>query len=175
MSAQQVMYDYFRKLEGKLLDEFNFTRAGHEESIGKDAAGIVAQGIIDRSVNDQGGAAGAWLPNDPDYTAEKARKYGVELIGFRTGQMISLPSLLGNVDVEPDTVTIRYGTGQPPREAMSSSYISKGDQAVTDTQKAGYFTEKKGPFFEWDEPIARAVREHMADELVRFIGELNSR
>ena len=69
MDTSQIIDAYFDRLE-KLLETFDFTRAGHEESMGKDAAGIVAQGIIDRSANDQGGAAASWPPNHPDYTAD---------------------------------------------------------------------------------------------------------
>jgi hypothetical protein len=174
MDASQAITEYFERLE-KLLGTFNFTRQGHEESIGKDAAGIVAQGIIDRSVSDQGGPNAAWPQNDPDYTADKVLLYNVSLIGFRTGQMISLPSLLGNVIIEPDTVTMNYGAGNPPRESMSSNYLSKGDKSVTDRKKAGWFTEKKGPFFAYDDKIADEVREYVAAELAIFIGELNAK
>ena len=170
-----IIEEYFKKLE-TLLGTFDFTRQGHEESMGKDAAGIVAQGIINRSVNNQGGASAAWPQNDPErYTPMKIRLYNVALIGFRTGQMISLPSLLGKVDVEPQEVTIRYGTGLPPKSSMSSNYISPSDEAITDTKKAEYFTEKKGKFFELDEVIAGEVHDYFEKELALFIGELNSR
>lgn len=172
--TSQIIVDYFRKLE-MLLETFNFTRTGHEESMGKDAAGLVAKGIFDRSENDQGGPTGTWPDNHPAYTSRKVAKYNVALIGFRTGQMISLPSLLGKVDVEPDTVVIRYGTGKPPSQSISSSYISAADKAIADVKKAEYFTEKKGPFFEVDDRIAHDVREFVAAELAIFIGELNTR
>jgi hypothetical protein len=172
--ARQIIDEYFRKLTA-LIATFNFTRQGHQESMGKDAAGIVAQGIIDRSVNDQGGPTGIWLANDPDYTVDKVAKYNVSLIGFRTGQMISLPSLLGKLDITPDEVLIHYGTSKAPTSSMASNYLSKGDQDVTDNQKAQYFTEKKGPFFALDDKIADEVHKYFEHELGLFIGELNAR
>jgi hypothetical protein len=172
--ASEIIRESFHKLEG-LIATFDFTRQGQGESMDKDAAGIVAEGILDRTVNDQAGVDGIFIANDPKYTARKRKLYNVELIGFRTGQMISLPSLLGNVDVAPDTVLITYGTGQPPSSSMSSNYISTSDKAVTDTAKAGYFTAKKGRWFAIDDPISDKVREYFSDQLGVFIRELNAR
>lgn len=143
--------------------------------MGKDAAGIVAEGILDRSAADQAGPDGIFPANDPKYTARKVAKYGVDLIGFRTGQMISLPSLLGHVVVTPDTVLIQYGTGLAPTESMSSDYISMSDQSVTDKEKADYFTALKGRFFALDDNIAESVRTYFSDQLGQFIRELNAR
>lgn len=175
MDSSQNISDYFGKL-GRLIGTFDFTRHGQNESMGKDAAGIAAEGILDRSVADQAGADGVFPENDPEkYTPWKRRKYGVDLIGFRTGQMISLPSLLGKVEVSPDSVLIHYGTGLAPAESMSSNYISESDKRVTDTEKAEYFTEKKGRWFALDDKIAGQVREFFADQLGTFIKELNAR
>jgi hypothetical protein len=135
----------------------------------------VAEGIVDRSAAEQRGVEGAFPANDSEYTARKVKLYGVDLIGFRTGQMISLPSLLGKIDVTPDSVVMTYGTDQPPTRSMSSGYISTSDQAVTDTAKAGYFTEKKGSFYAIDEEIADKVRTYFADQLGDFIKDLNAR
>lgn len=143
--------------------------------MGKDAAHLVAEGIIDRSAAEQRGVDGLFPQNDAAYTDRKRAKYNVDLIGFRTGQMISLPSLLGKLDITPDTVLIRYGTDTPPTRAMSGNYLSASDQAVTDTQKAEYFTAKKGRWFAIDEPIADNVRAYFADQLGEFIRELNAR
>lgn len=173
-TASEVIGDYFRKLEA-LIATFNFERQGHGESLGKDAAGIVAEGIKDRSVADQGGPDGTWPANDPKYTARKKKKYNVELVGFRTGQMISMPSLLGRVDVTPHLVEINYGTGQPPAGSMSSGYISTQDTSISDVEKAWFFTRLKGSFFVLDTQIADKVRECFADELDKFIRELNAR
>lgn len=174
MDADQIISEYFQKLAG-LVATFNFTRHGHGESMGKDAAGIVAEGILDRSVAEQRGADDFFPDNDSQYTDRKRAKYNVDLIGFRTGQMISLPSLLGKIDVTPDAVLMTYGTNEPPTRSMSTSYISTSDQAVTDTQKAEYFTERKGRWYAIDEPIADAVRVYFADQLGGFIRELNAR
>jgi hypothetical protein len=174
MDADQIIHEYFRKLEG-LVKTFDFTRKGEGESMGKDAALKVAQGIVNRSAAQQAGVDGIFLANDPKYTADKVKRYGTDLIGFRTGQMISLPSLLGHVDVTPNTVLMTYGTNTPPSRSISSSYISTSDQAVTDTQKAEYFTDRKGRWYAIDDTIADNVRGYFADQLSGFIRELNAR
>jgi hypothetical protein len=174
MDAEQIITAYFRKLEG-LVKTFDFTRKGQGESMGKDAAGKVAEGIVDRSAAEQRGVDASFPANDPDYTADKVNRYGVDLIGFRTGQMISLPSLLGHVDVTPDTVLMTYGTNTPPTRSMSSSSISTSDQRVTDTEKAEYFTNRKGRWYAIDDTIADDVRVYFADQLGGFIRELNAR
>lgn len=170
--VQEIVSRYFHDLNA-LIATFNFTRRGRERALGLDAAHIVAEGIVDRSAAKQGGASGQWQGNDAEYTANKLKKYAVELIGFRTGQMISIPSLLGHVDIQPTTVEMTYGTGEPPTRGMTG-YISSADMRVTDTQKAGWFSDKKGDFYEVDETIADKVREHFASELERFIDELNA-
>jgi len=172
-SASEVIHAYFLKLEG-LIDKFDFTRQGHGESLGKEAAAHVADGIRDRSVKEQGGPDGAWPANEPKYTARKNQLYNTTLIGFRTGQMLSQPSLLGRVDVTPHLVEIHYGTGKAPSDSMHG-YISDQDKLVTDTEKAGYFTDLKGAFFVLDTTIADKIRGYFADELDKFIRELNAR
>lgn len=172
--ASDNIRDYFQKLE-RLVATFDFTRRGQGESMGKDVAGIVAEGILDRSVAEQRGVDGTFPSNDDAYTARKVNLYNVDMIGFRTGQMISLPSLLGHVDVTPDTVLMTYGTNESPTRSMSSGYISTSDQAITDTKKAEYFTEKKGRWYAIDEQIADSVRTYFADQLGGFIRELNAR
>jgi hypothetical protein len=172
--VQAIIDEYFRDLN-ELIATFNFTRKGREKALGREAAQLVAEGIVERSVKKQGGADNSWTPNSAKYTADKLAKYNVDLIGFRTRQMISLPSLLGHVDLEPLQVLIRYGTGLPPTRSMSSSYISEEDRKVTDTQKAEFFTAKKGEFFEPDDNIADKLREHFASALEDFIDELNAK
>lgn len=169
---QTIIGEYFQYLNG-VIATFNFTRKGKEKALGREAAQIVAEGIVDRSVGKQGGANSTWPANDPKYTADKVAKYGVDKIGFRTGQMISIPSLLGHVDLQPLQVLIRYGTDKPP-SLGKTGYISEADKKVTDTQKAEFFTEKKGEFFEADDEIANKVRDHFASALENFIDECNS-
>jgi hypothetical protein len=169
-----VIRAYFAKL-ANLIETFNFTRPGKDESMGKDAAHKIAVGIFTRSREEQGGPEGPWPENDPDYTDWKWNKYHVELIGVRTGQMLSLESLLGKVDVAPTTVEIYYGTGQAPTGSMSSSYISQADTSITDIEKAWFFTRMKGSFYELDDKIANDVKQYFSDELSEFIRELNAR
>lgn len=171
-----VISEYFHDLN-ELIATFNFTRRGKDKALGIDAAHKVAQGIVDRSASEQASGTGLeFRPNSPAYTAEKRRKYHTELIGFRTGQMISIPSLLGTVDLQPFLVTMQYGTDQPPSRAfIAGASVYPEDRRVTDTQKAGWFTKKKGKFYEPDKNIEREVRDLFAGALDEFIDECNSR
>ena len=174
-SASQTISDYFKRLEA-LIATFDFTRQGQNESMGKEAAGIVAEGILDRSISDQAGPDGAWLANDPKYTERKRRPYGVELIGVRTGQTCSrFTSLLGRVDVSPQHVEIHDGTGGYAEQGQAMHPVYEADQLWTDVSKAQFFTENKGAFFKLDTTIAEKVIGYFAAELEEFIRELNAR
>lgn len=164
---------YFHHL-AELIESFNFKRQGRDKSMGRDAAQLVAEGIVSRSAQDQGGPDEKWPPNTDDYTTSKLNWYGVELVGFRTGQMISMPSLLGRVDVSTDTVEIYYGTFRPPDRTMTGAPLKPSDLRVNDVQKAGYFTDLKGAFFVLDTTIAEKVRGYFVDELRFFLASLNS-
>jgi hypothetical protein len=169
-----VIRAYFAKL-ANLIETFNFTRPGKDESMGKDAAHKIAEGIFDRSINEQGGPEGPWPENDEEYTKAKLDYYHVEWIGVRTGQMLSMTSLLGKIDIEPTRVEIYYGTNEYPIETMTGVSITKQDREVTDRQKAEFFTKKKGQFYVLDETIANNVKQYFSDELSEFIRELNAR
>lgn len=170
-NARATINAYFTELRN-LLEEFNFTRPGKDHVLGKDIAHVVANGIFDRTISKQAGPAGTFPPNDAGYTARKLAQYKVELIGVRTGQMVSIPSLLGKVQIEPLRVTIAYGTDMPPTRGMTG-YISEQDKKVTDTQKAEWFTAKKGDFYELDDQIAEKVCDKFAERLDEYIDYLN--
>lgn len=174
MTASDAFAEYINKLKA-LIETYDFTRPGRDQSLGRDAANKVAELILDRSVRDQGGPDGTWPANKDTYTRRKERLYHVNLIGFRTGQMISLPSLLGHVDIGRHNVTLTYGTGTAPSSSMSSPYISESDKQISDTKKAEYFTARKGRFYALDETISDALRELFAEDLDKFIKQCNAR
>jgi hypothetical protein len=55
-----------------------------------------------------------WPENSERYRTKKLRKYKAGKTNYRTKQMLSRESLLGEVVVNKDSVAIRYGTGNPP-------------------------------------------------------------
>lgn len=172
-NIQPIVENYFRYLD-RLLKTFNFTRRGKEHALGVEAAHKVGQGIIDRTIHNQTDANGNAFPvNSPKYDAMKIAKYSTDRIGVRTGQMLTLISVLGKIELEPFLVTMRYGTNTPPPPAPNAIYPK--DTHVTDTKKAEHFTDKKGDWYQPDENIADKVREHFADALSDFIDECNSR
>ncbi len=66
-------------------------------------------------------------------------KYGWDDTNYRTGQMLSFDSLLGQVIVTPTLVTIRYGTGLLLKESKSpTGYIEPADEKITDDEKSFY-------------------------------------
>lgn len=170
----KAVHDYMIYLGG-ILETFNFTRAGKERALGLEAAHLVAEGIVDRSFKVQvDHKLKAFKPNTDAYTADKVKKYFIPEIGFRTGQMISIPSLLGKVEVEEQQVTMRYGTGSIPTHSMTGN-IFPSDMKATDTQKADWFTDKKGDFYGADPDIEEKLFEHFGKALDEFIDECNRR
>lgn len=159
----------------RFLESFDFTRPGIESSMGKDAAHAVAEAIA-QAAADQKTTDGEPFPdNEPKYADWKDRKYGVgnPAYGRRTGQMLSLQSLLGNVDVAPDEVTLTYGTGEAPERSVASNYIGEGDKKVTDKQKADYNNERMNNFYKIGEAGRAAVVEVMREALNRAVAEEN--
>ncbi|WP_165251178.1 hypothetical protein [Paludisphaera soli] len=157
-----------------LIDSFDFTRPGIEQSMGEDAAHAVAEDIASSAAELQEEPTGGGFPsNEPGYARRKAEKYGVgdPAYGFRTGQTFSLESLLGDVRVGSDEVEMQYGTGRPPERSGASGYISEADKAVTDREKMGFLTAGANPIHPYEiGPYAReAVREIMAEGLRKHL------
>jgi hypothetical protein len=155
----------------ELVQSYDFTRPGEDGSLGQDLARVVAQGVIDRTVAQQQAADGSQLrENEPRYRARKKKLYQVDQPGLRTGQMLSLTSVLGEVDVTADEVTLRYGIGEAPTSS-STGFISEADKRVTDRDKAGWFTEGGRPFYALDETINTEVAEHAGEALGTHLRE----
>lgn len=141
----------------ELMDGFSFQIPGKDQSLGRDLAGIAAQGIVDRSVTEQAGPNfQGWRANDPKYTARKQKEFGVDLIGVRTGQMLSLESVMGQTTVGDDEVEMKYGTNTPASRSSTGMGKLKADEP-TDTQKAGWFTDGGREFYELGDVDAEAI------------------
>jgi hypothetical protein len=149
----------------QLVDSFNFQRPGKDQSLGRDIAGAIANGIRDRSVPDAMGPDGdKWDDNEESYAAEKRQKYDADQPNVRTGQMLSLQSLMGRTTVEPELVEMRYGVDEPPSSAFNGTELTEGDKAVTDIQKAEWCSVTR-PFYALDEEIKAAARAEAGEAL----------
>ena len=108
----------------EIVAGIKFTLPGDQGSLGRDLAHKVAEEIIDRTVADRKAADGSPLkPNEPKYAARKKKRYGVEQPLVRTGQLLSLTSVLGKVDVSDDEVTIAIQVNGKLRDTLT---LAKG-------------------------------------------------
>ncbi len=129
-----------------LINDFNLTVPGKDQSLGRDMATEACLAIVERSVADQQDATGGtFKATSPKYTASKLRKFSVDLVGVRSGQMLSLESVKGEITVEPEVVTIKYGTGEVATRSSTGGQLRSNEP--TDRQKADWFTQGGRPFF----------------------------
>jgi phage gpG-like protein len=169
-------------LEG-FVDSIDFRRPGVEGSLGRDIMYRVAERMHNRALSDRRGIGEPWDKNEPKYAAWKAKNYGVEEPNSRTGQMLSQKSMRGRSTVEPKVVTMIYGTGDPPDNAVFGTPREKlleQDKKVTDVQKA-YFAHTGQskhkilrPFYEVDESDGQAVTELIQKDVNDLIRETNA-
>jgi hypothetical protein len=158
--------------EKDLIDSWNFTRPGQDQSLGRDMARDVAVGIQERTVAEQRDAMGGSLkPNEKRYKTWKEVKLGVYQPLVKTGQMLSLESLVGDVTVAPDEIVMNYGTGRSPtRSASPMGGLSKQDEKVTDRQKADWNSDDR-PFYAMDDQIIATLADRAAAEFDKIARE----
>ncbi len=138
----------------RVVQSIDMNIPGIDQSMGRDMAHAVADGIEKRSYEKQQGASVQWPKNEAKYLERKKRLYGQDKINFRTGQMISHASLtanLGTID-SGKTMVMQYGTGTAA-DTSKTGYLETGDKIVTDTEKAGYAHDAERPFFQVDHEI----------------------
>jgi hypothetical protein len=150
---------------------------------GFDFTRTVAEQVATRAATEFRGADPTqWEPNEERYKRIKQKAYGWdEAPNYRTGQMLSISSLFGSPIVEPLTITMVYGTGDPPDGCWSpwdhrTPSQVRADEGVTDRQKGAWATDgdpsrnrPPRPFYEWDEEIRTAVIEVTAQALHEYI------
>jgi len=154
-----------------VVKSIDFTIPGVDSAMGLDTAFAVAEGIYDRSDSRQQGADARWPENSEPYKSDKLSKYGTDKTNFRTGQMISLASMLANVTIEPRLITMLYGTGLPPTSSVNG-YIEEEDKLISDREKAAIAHEEGRPFFEVDETIdAENVMPILREALGKYLEE----
>lgn len=140
------------------VDSFDFTEQVEDKSLGVDVASKIVAGIVIRSIDEQRSADAPWDKLNKKYLEWKIKHYGVDSIGVRTGQMLSHVSLLGDLQITPELVTLLYGTGEADRD----------DPSITDIEKAFYFSKRR-PFFDLDDTIADAVFARIEELLEHYL------
>ena len=151
------------------LCNWDFTVTGQDQALGRElATHVVAQGIADRSMRSEAPDGSMWMANAPLYRAWKKSHYGFDQPNVRTGQMLSLESLVGDTTVGPELVEMRYGTGRPPVAAATlGAEMTQGDKDITDIEKA-FFCSAERPFYGLDDEISEEARIHAQAALDKF-------
>lgn len=160
------------------IDSFGFRSAapGGSGDLGEACAKAVAEDIHSSALDGQEEPDGTQFPDNEDrYAAMKAAKYGRtgRSFGFRTGQTLSVESLMGQVEASDDELTMRYGTGRIVSQSDGGSgYVADSDRQQTDIEKMYILTNlaakridvyKVGPYAEKEIKIlqAQALERHI--------------
>ncbi len=85
--------------------------------------------------------------------------------------MLSQVSLFGRTEIGEDTITMRYGVDAPPDTSKApTGHISKGDNGVTDVDKATYAQQQGRGFYgsnEEDRANVIGVCQENLNEMIR--------
>jgi hypothetical protein len=155
----------------QIIDTIDFTLPGKDASLGKDLIGVVAEGIIDRSVPEAQGPDGAkWDDNEDPYKSWKAVEYDAFQPGILTGQMLSLESVKGETTVGKDSVEMKYGTDTPASGSRNGKAPPSAKEPPTDRQKAGWFHDRGNEFYGLDETIADDCMAECSEAIDDYIG-----
>jgi hypothetical protein len=129
-------------------------------TVGMACAVAVSDGIQVLAENEAGPDAELWPQNRPRYKRWKERNYPESegKTNFRTHQMLSRESLMANVDVTREVVTMKYGTGRP-------SENDRRKDPTPDTKKAELAHEQQREFYAIGEVAEDHVFEMVADAL----------
>jgi hypothetical protein len=171
----------------RIIEGFNFTVPGRDQSLGRDVLGLMVERIDSRVSNAVGPDGTPWPENSTKeppkggYKGQKGRLYGWTDPGKRTGQTTSVPSLRGNkTTIEANLITMRYGTDSKPSTGGSpTQLVTKQDERRTDTQKAEYMHtggrwHVKLPFYQVGDGDAEAVTELCQENLDEYIRNANA-
>lgn len=158
MASVESNIDQVKVWIDAIVDSVDFTLPGRDQSLGRDLSGVVAQGIIDRSVPDAISAEGTgWAANEEKYAAWKRAKFAADQPGILSGQMLSLQSVQGDVRVFPYSVEMNYGTGAGATRSRTGAALSASQQSISDRDKARYFADSGREFYGLDRTITEAV------------------
>jgi hypothetical protein len=154
----------------RTIDGFSFELPGTDQSLGRDIAGIVAEGMIERAVpGARAPDGGTWAANEARYAAMKRKRFGADQPGILSGQMLSLASMMGRVSVTADRVEMTYGTGETPTRSTSGAALTASEKSATDRQKAEWFTAGGRAFYGLDGKIAAKVIAHAGERFAEYL------
>ena len=166
--------DRVGELVMEVIDTFDFTLPGRDQSLGRDLCIQAASDMEVRGNDGKDVAGNAFKPNEEEYAAYKDEKYGVDRPGELGGQMLSLLSLLGNPVIEKDKILMTYGLGVPPSKNTSRTGVLMLDQELTatDVEKAEYMVERGNLFYGFDPAMEEALVRIVEERLEQHITDL---
>lgn len=143
----------------KLAGAIDLNRPGRQATLGKDLFGIIATGIVNRSIEKQSGPDGSkWSPNKEPY-ARSVRKAG-KPIGVLSGAMLSLENVAGVQTINAHNATMVYGTSAAIQERLG--YFESGRSGIQDPR----------PVYGIDAEIEAAVMREIETHVAGFIQDL---
>lgn len=151
----------------------NFEMPGPISTLGHDMTVVATEGIQKRSYQDQRGKSEVWPENSEPYRTEKEQLYDIDKTNYRTSQMLSTLSVLGEQHVADGgkTYVWQYGEGRPPSSSLTG-HLSASDLAITDREKAEKAHAEGRPFFELDEDInTQKILPVLAESLGKYLQE----
>ena len=124
------------------IQTFGFQLTVERRAVGKLIADDIAEGIHKRSIETQSSQSEREWPENSDnpagkrYRARKNMKVGTEPTNTRTGHVLSVGPIRGEVIIEDGKITMRYGTGGCPNEASNGAALTHQDATTTDLEKS---------------------------------------
>lgn len=108
---------------------FGLRRVGRYKKLGEDIADAIAQGELDRTVNDQRTPEGNLLaPLSPKYRARKLAEGYPDTILVREREMLTQKQLVGLLDIRDSEMAMTYGTDQDQRDKAEWAHEGAGNR-----------------------------------------------
>jgi len=161
----------------KEIQSFGFRSTHEGRALGEIIVEEIAEGIAIRSTEQQmSPSAGTWPENSDNpagkgYRSRKKKKYGTDLVNERTGQMLSIQALKGEVKISDRLIEMRYGSATCPQSAKNGATLTNQDATTMDIVKAFYAERQGRGFYELDQDItdktfnstSEALGQHLAN------------
>lgn len=164
-----------RELFDKLDDSIDFTRAGVEQSLGRDLIRNQATRINDRAAAEQG-SQGRFAENRGLY-GEKKRALGIIIgRGLRTEDgstdvMMSLVNAQGQQSVQATEVTMEFGVGDDAKN-KGHWFTNGSNPSVPKPYRSGAKNQKPRPFYEITSADADAMFAEVVDNVTDWLKSL---
>ncbi len=164
--------DELSQLFERLMGTFDMTQPGSgADTLGKDLVATTAMGILGRTINDQLDPDQEQLAaNQGDYLKrkEKAGKpVGIGLAADSPERMLSLPQVVGEVEVEPDRVRMTYGKTEAAKR--KAQWFTAGSNASLGMEPSGAQGQPERPFYALDEFIEGELVHQLSEHVERYL------